>query len=157
MRLLNKRVASGVAAANVKVSLQQVFLPLRQNASQGEITAQQKLAAKISTTSNSCSSLEKMGTELGSKQSGRLEVQDTSRLPANIRNIVQNVALSKASSPIRTAAGFLVLMVCKRSGGGITEQVRTRIRNQLLERRAALISRRMLRDIRRAAVLDIRG
>ncbi|MBT3916272.1 MAG: hypothetical protein HN731_19860 [Rhodospirillaceae bacterium] len=157
LRLLNKRIASGVAAANVKVSLQQVFLPLREKASQEEITTQQKLAAKISKSSNSCSALEKMGTELGSKQSGRLEVQDTSRLPANIKNVVQNIALSKASSPIRTAAGFLVLMVCKRSGGNITEKVRSRIRNVLTEKRAALISRRMLRDIRRSAVLDIRG
>jgi len=157
LRLLNKRIASGVAAANVKVSLQQVFLPLRQNASQGEISAQEKLAVKISNSSNSCSALEKLGTELGSKQSGRLDVQDTSRLPANIRNIVQNIPVSKASSPVRTAAGYLVLMVCKRSGGDITEQVRTRIRNMLLEQRAALVSRRMLRDVRRSAVLDIRG
>ena len=157
LRLLNKRIASGVAAANVKVSLQQVFLPLRKNASQGEISAQEKLAVKISVSSNSCSALEKMGAELGSKQSGRLDVQDTSRLPVNIRNVVQNIPLSKASSPIRTAAGYLVLMVCERSGGAITEQVRSRIRNMLMNRRAALVSRRMLRDIKRSAVLDIRG
>tara|TARA_B100000315_G_scaffold257793_2_gene307842 strand:- start:9510 stop:10871 length:1362 start_codon:yes stop_codon:yes gene_type:complete len=157
LRLLNKRIASGVSAGNVKVSLQQVFLPLRQNASQGEISAQEKLATQISKSSNSCSALEKKGVELGSKQSGRLDVQDTSRLPANIKNVVQNIPLSKASSPIRTAAGYLVLMVCKRSGGDITEQVRSRIRGMLLEKRAALVSRRMLRDIRRSAVLDIRG
>ena len=157
LRLLNKRIASGVAAANVKVSLQQVFLPLRKTASQGEISAQEKLAGKISVSSNSCSALEKKGAELGSKQSGHLDVQDTSRLPVNIRNVVQNIPLSKASSPIRTAAGYLVLMVCERSGGAITEQVRSRIRNMLMNRRAALVSRRMLRDIKRSAVLDIRG
>ena len=157
LRLLNKRIASGVAAANVKVSLQQVFLPLRKTASQGEISAQEKLAGKISVSSNSCSALEKMGAELGSKQSGRLDVQDTSKLPVNIRNVVHNIPLSKASSPIRTAAGYLVLMVCERSGGAITEQVRSRIRNMLMNRRAALVSRRMLRDIKRSAVLDIRG
>ena len=157
LRLLNKRIASGVAATNVKASLQQVFLPLRKTASQGEISTQEKLAAKISASSNSCSALEKKGAELGSKQSGHLDVQDTSRLPVKIRNVVQNIPLSKASSPIRTATGYLVLMVCERSGGAITEQVRSRIKNMLMERRAALVSRRMLRDIRRSAVLDIRG
>jgi len=157
LRLLNKRIASGVAAANVKVSLQQVFLPLRKNASLSEISAQEKLAVKLSVSSNSCSALEKKGAEFGSKQSGLLDIQDTSRLPVNIRNVVQNIPLSKASSPIRTAAGYLVLMVCERSGGAITEQVRSRIKNMLMERRAALVSRRMLRDIRRSAVLDIRG
>ena len=115
------------------------------------------MAAIISTSSNSCSALKKNGAELGSKQSGHLDVQDTSRLPVKIRNVVQNIPLSKASSPIRTATGYLVLMVCERSGGAITEQVRSRIKNMLMERRAALVSRRMLRDIRRSAVLDIRG
>ncbi len=156
LRLLSKRISSGLPTVNSKITLQQVFLPLRQNPSPGEINAQAKLAKQISTAAGSCSALAKRGTELGSKQSGRLEVEDVSRLPANIRNIVQNIPLSKASDPIRTGAGFLILMVCQRSGGGITKDVRNRVRNMLLERRASLTARRMLRNIRRSAFVDLR-
>jgi peptidyl-prolyl cis-trans isomerase SurA len=156
LRMLNKRRSSGLPTTNVKISLQQVFLPLRQNPSPGEVSAQSSLAKKISSSITTCSALAKKGAELGSKQSGRLEVEDISRLPANLRNVVQNIPLSKASDPIQTAAGFLVLMVCKRSGGGITEDIRNRIRNTLLEKRATLVSRRMLRNIRRTAFVDIR-
>ncbi|MBT3991664.1 MAG: hypothetical protein HON14_19190 [Rhodospirillaceae bacterium] len=156
LRLLNKRIASGLPLANLSVSLQQVFLPLRQNPPPGEVNAQVNVAKQISSSVNSCSALAKKGGELGSKQSGRLEVADTSRLPINIRNVVQNIPLGKASEPIRTGAGFLVLMVCKRSGGGITPDVRNRIKNILLEKRATLTARRMLRNARRSAFVDIR-
>jgi peptidyl-prolyl cis-trans isomerase SurA len=156
LRMLNKRRSPGLPTTNVKISLQQVFLPLRQNPSPGEVNAQSNLAKEISSTIRTCSALAKKGAELGSKQSGRLEVADISRLPANLRNVVQNIPLSKASDPIQTAAGFLVLMVCKRSGGGITKDIRNRIRNALLEKRATLVSRRMLRNIRRTAFVDIR-
>lgn len=156
LRLLNQRISSGLPGGIVKVSLQQVFLPLRQNPSPGEVSAQENSAKQISSSINSCAAFEKKGIELGSKQSGRLEVADISRLPVNIRNIVASIPLEKASTPIRTGAGFLVLMVCKRNGGGITDDVRNRIRNMLLEKRASLTARRMLRDVRRSAFVDIR-
>jgi peptidyl-prolyl cis-trans isomerase SurA len=156
LQLLNKRISAGLPVANVKVSLQQVFLPLRQNPSPGEVSAQSKLAKQISSSVNSCAALEKKGVEISSKQSGRLEVADLSRLPANIRNVVQNIPLSKASEPIRTGAGFLILMVCNRTGGDLDDDIRKRIRNMLMEKRAVLTARRMLRNIRRSAFVDIR-
>ncbi len=156
LRLLNKRLAGGLPASDVKVTLQQVFLPVRRDASPGEFAAQNSLAKQISSTANSCAALAKKGVEIGSKQSGRLEVANISRLPINIRNIVKNIPLAKTSAPIRTGAGFLILMVCDRTGGGVTPDVRNRVRNVLLERRATLVARRMLRDIRRSAFVDIR-
>ncbi|MGY9000580.1 MAG: hypothetical protein ACKVIK_11725, partial [Rhodospirillales bacterium] len=120
------------------------------------VNAKRNLAKQISSSINTCSGLAQKGVELGSKKSGRLEVADTSKLPKQIQSVVTNIPLSKASEPIQISTGFLVMMVCKRSGGGIIANVRNRMRNILLQKRASLMSRRMLRNVTRAAFLDIR-
>lgn len=156
LRLLDKRRSLGLPIETMKVSIQQVFVPLGQNKSTGGINAKRNLAKQISSSINTCSGLAQKGVELGSKESGRLEVADTSKLPKQIQSVVTNIPLSKASEPIQISTGFLVMMVCKRSGGGIIANVRNRMRNILLQKRASLMSRRMLRNVTRAAFLDIR-
>ena len=113
-------------------------------------------AKNISVNSKTCSDLSKKGKELESKQSGQVKVEDISQLPFRIRNIVKTLKLSKASKPIKMNSGFLIIMVCKRIGGEIVKNMRAQIKNILLQRRAVLTDRRMLRDIRRTAFLDIR-
>ena len=156
LRLLDKRRSLGLPIETMKVSIQQVFVPLGQNKSTGGVNAKRNLAKQISSSINTCSGLAQKGVELGSKKSGRLEVADTSKLPKQIQSVVTNIPLSKASEPIQISTGFLVMMVCKRSGGGIIANVRNRMRNILLQKRASLMSRRMLRNVKRAAFLDIR-
>jgi peptidyl-prolyl cis-trans isomerase SurA len=156
LRLLDKRRSLGLPIETMKVSIQQVFVPLGQNKSTGGVNAKRNLAKQISSSINTCSGLAQKGVELGSKESGRLEVTDTSKLPKQIQSVVTNIPLSKASEPIQISTGFLVMMVCKRSGGGIVANVRNRMRNILLQKRASLMSRRMLRNVTRAAFLDIR-
>ena len=156
LRLLNKRRSLGLPIETMKVSIQQVFVPLGQNKSTDGVNAKRNLAKQISSSINTCSGLAQKGVELGSKKSGRLEVADTSKLPKQIQSVVTNIPLSKASEPIQISTGFLVMMVCKRSGGGIIANVRNRMRNILLQKRASLMSRRMLRNVTRAAFLDIR-
>ena len=156
LRLLNKRRSLGLPIETMKVSIQQVFVPLGQNKSTDGVNAKRNLAKQISSSINTCSGLAQKGVELGSKESGRLEVADTSKLPKQIQSVVTNIPLSKASEPIQISTGFLVMMVCKRSGGGIIANVRNRMRNILLQKRASLMSRRMLRNVTRAAFLDIR-
>ena len=96
------------------------------------------------------------GLELDSKNSGRIKVDDISKLPRSIQNIVIDIPLNKASEPIVVSSGVIVLMVCNRSDGQITNQTRNQIRGMLLMKRAELLERSMLRDIKRAAFLEIR-
>ena len=156
LKLLDKRLSSGVPREKLRVTLQQLFLPLRENNSTNEANYIKEKAKYISVNSKTCSDLSKKGKELGSKQSGQVKVEDISQLPIRIRNIVKTLKLSKASKPIKMNSGFLIIMVCKRTGGGIVKNMRSQIKNMLLQRRAVLIDRRMLRDIRRTAFLDIR-
>ncbi len=61
------------------------------------------------------------------------------------------------SRPIRIGSeGLMVLMVCERLGSEEVREVRNRVRNMLTQERGELIARRQLRDLYRAAFLDIR-
>ncbi len=153
LKLLKKRMSPGLPTEKIQATLQQLFLPMQPNTSAKELAIQ---ANKISSKTKSCSELNRKGKELGSRNSGSVEVKDISRLPKKIREIAQNIKLSKASDPIQTKSGLLILMVCKRNDGSGTKFVRRTIKNMLLEKRAVLMGRTMLRNIQRAAFLDIR-
>ena len=156
LKLLDKRTSRGVTIEKARITLQQLFLPLRINPSRKEVESAANRANRISSNTKNCSSLNLKGQEVGSRQSGRLEVDDISQLPNNIKTIVQNIDLSKASRPIRMRTGFLIVMVCKRSASTFNKNIRTKIKNMLLEQRAIITDRSMLRKIRRAAFLNIR-
>jgi peptidyl-prolyl cis-trans isomerase SurA len=156
LRLFDKRLSSGVPSEKMQITLQQLFLPLPENSTIQKITDVAERAKNIASNTRTCSDLNKKGKELGSKQSGELKVDDVLQLPSNIRNIVSKIELSKASKPIRTSTGILIIMVCNRNGGGIAKNMRAQIKNMLLNKLAILADRRMLRDIKRIAFLDIR-
>lgn len=154
--LRNKRIAQGLPPPDISVTLQQIFLPLRANASPGEISAQESLANSISSSASNCQDMDRIGKEKGAKQSGRLSNIKASALPENLRNAVLSNEVGKASKPIRTPAGYVVLMACSKSGDNSNQAVRQKIEQDLLEKKASLFARRLLRDLRRSAFVDIR-
>jgi len=156
LSLFDKRLSSGIPSEKIKITLQQLFLPLPENSTIKQTTDVTERAKNISSNTKTCSDLNEIGKRLGSKQSGELKVDDILGLPSKIRNIVQKIQLSKASKPIKTSTGILIIMVCKRSGGGIAKNMRAQIKSMLLQQLAVIVDRRMLRDIRRTAFLDIR-
>ena len=76
-----------------------------------------------------------------------------------IRAVVKDVDAGKISDPVKTPGGVLVLMVCGREGGGgeIKLPERDDIADRLMQDRMSLSARRYMRDIRLAAVIDIRA
>ncbi|MBT5840453.1 MAG: hypothetical protein HOH80_15760 [Rhodospirillaceae bacterium] len=152
----DRRVSAGLPQSDVSVDLQQVFLNLPKGARKETETAQLALAKTIAGSAESCGDLEKLGKELGSKNSGKLDNIKLSNLPANIRNAVESLEAGQASQPIKAGGGIVVLMMCARRGDLVDEQVRKQVERMLLQERAGLVARRLLRDLRRAAFIDIR-
>ena len=156
LSLQDKRTAKGLPPPDISVTFQQVFLPLRSNASPGEVSAQNNVAKTVSAAASNCQDMARLGKEKGAKQSGRLNNIKLSALPENFQNAIQKYGVGKASGPLRTPAGFIVVMLCSKSGDGSKNVVRQKIERSLLEQKASLVSRRLLRDLRRAAFVDIR-
>ncbi len=83
---------------------------------------------------------------------GRVKINS---LPIELRTEVQDLAVDKASRPIRTNDGFIVLMVCEREKDSTAAQ-RLKVEQLLINQRRNTLSRRYLRDLHRAAFVDVR-
>ncbi len=134
------------------LGLKQVFLPVPQDAD-AETTASVRFeAAELAASLSGCASMDEATEELGgaSGDLGEVKVAD---LPANLRSAVARLEIGQSSQPIQRDDGFVVLMVCSRRGDGID---RDRIESGLRRERVDMLSRRHLRDLRRAANVEMR-
>jgi peptidyl-prolyl cis-trans isomerase SurA len=154
--LRNRRISQGLPQPNIIVDLQQVFLALPKGAPQEIAASQMELARMVANSAESCLDMEKLGKELGATRSGKLNGIKLSNLPPNIRATVADLKVGESSKPIKTGGGIVVLMTCGRKGDLADAQVRTQVEFMLLEQRAKLVARRLLRDLRRSAFVDIR-
>ena len=161
--LRDRRKARGLAGAEAGssiVNLQQLFLPLEKNASPAAIADAMEAAKIFAKKMKNCQDMALIGKDIGSPLSGNLGDIKTSALGPQQRILVRGLPPLKASPPLRTADGVIVLMVCRREESqqpvqNIEDQ-RNRIYNRLIDERLNLAARQHLRDLHRAAFVDIR-
>lgn len=164
--LIERRISEGLvqnesaAEDDVTMSLHQLFLPLPSNARDSEVASQTTLARTLGETAANCADMERLGKELGSSMSGGLGNIKLGKLPPQLREVVQNLPVEQASQPIRVDDGIMVLMVCQRETPQADQRPEapesTRIFNALLLERLDVAIRQYLRDLRRAAFVDVR-
>ena len=141
-----------IEAGEEWLGLKQVFMPVPKEADAEATASVRSETTEMAGTLNGCTSMDAKAEELGgaSGDLGEVRVGD---LPANLRNAVANLEIGQASQPIQREDGFVVLMVCSRRGDGID---RDRIESGLRRERVDMLSRRHLRDLRRAANVEMR-
>ncbi len=146
------RQARQISAGEEWLGLKQVFMPLSKEADVETTASVRSEAAEMAGTLAGCESMAAKAEELGgaSGDLGEVKVGD---LPTNLRNAVANLDIGQASRPIQRDDGFVVLMVCSRRGDGID---REKIESGLRRDRIDMLSRRHLRDLRRAANVEMR-
>ena len=155
LQLQNKRIARGLPDSDAIISLQQIFLPLGHETQESAVQNKLNLARSAATAQN-CSEMEILGKEIGPNVSGRIKDVKLSSIAPNLRQLAKKLEINEASAPIRTEAGFLVIMVCDRKSSINEQSIRQRIAMFLSEQKAELVSRRLLRDLRQSAFVDIR-
>ena len=154
--LRDRRTAATMAQKNITVALRQLFVPIPSNADAAERAGQTKLAGTMAESATSCQEIDRLAKELGTPLSGDLGNVRLSNLPAQLRDVVSEVEIGKASAPQPISGGILVLMVCGREGDKAPTADRTSVRRMLTNQRMALAARQYLRDLRRDAFVDIR-
>lgn len=161
--LRKQRTARGLAnpeTASPVVNLQQLFLPLPPGTGPAAVADAMEGAKTFGNKAKTCQDLEKMGKEIGSPLSGNLGDIKTSALAPQQRNLVRGLPPLKASRPLRTKDGVIVLMVCRRDEVKQPQLTaagqRERIADRLINERMGLAARQHMRDLRRAAFVDIR-
>jgi len=154
--LRERRVDQGLAGSSVRVSLHQVFLPVSPDASPAEVSARMEEAQKLSEPAQNCADLEALNREGAPQVSGSLGEVEISKLPEEIRKVVLPLEAGQKSAPFRSGGGIVVLMVCDRQGEDDPLRQREMIRRALENDRLSAAAQRYLRDLRRAAFVDIR-
>ena len=161
--LRDRRKVRGLAAAEAGssiINVQQLFLPIEKNASPASIADTMEAAKIYGKKVENCQDMERIAKDIGSPLSGNLGDIKISALGAQQRTLVRGLPLLKASPPLRTVDGIIVLMVCRREESQQAvlniENQRNRIFDRLLDERLNLVARQHLRNLRQAAFVDIR-
>ncbi len=138
------------------VEYRQLLLPLLSDAPTSEIETQRQLAQEITDTASSCDDFVLKGRAVGAHDMERLNVVTVGALNGQIRDILMTQKLGTASQPQRTQDGYVVIMPCSRTlpevGLPTPEALEERIRQSRLD----MMAQRYMRDLRRAAYIDLR-
>lgn len=157
LRLNDQRIAGQVAnPENAVVTLSQIVLPVPKDGPPKQ--ALMNRAAQMTQPVTSCPAFEDLGRQVGATMIGALPSKRIGELDSGLRRAVGNLPPNKASAPQDTPEGIQVVMVCSREENltislPTTEQVRRMLEDERLD----MLSRRYLRNLRRAAFIDIRG
>lgn len=152
--VLGRRSGSGGRGGEVYDIVQVVFpLPAHGGAAARRTAIDE--AASIRGAAKDCPSLLKIGKERAPQLSSEGKLRENEISP-QMRNLLARLPVGKVSEPIVQRNGVGVVMVCsktKEGGGGITREA---VAHQLLRQRLDTVARRYLRDLRRAAYVDVR-
>lgn len=136
------------------VSLRQLLLTVPEEAGQAEIDSQMQVARSIATSVRGCEDFAAAAVEAGTPQPEAPASFQLKDLNAQLRALASDLPVGQASDPIRNAGGVQILMICERQENAGPD--REEIRETLLRERVGMLSRRYLRDLRRAAFVDLR-
>jgi peptidyl-prolyl cis-trans isomerase SurA len=157
MLVLDRR-SGRLSASDEEATLHlvQVVFPLPPQASEAMRRSALLEAQNTRTTAKNCAELLKIGKEKGSAQlssEGHLRINQIS---AAVRTIVTGLQVGEPSRPIVQKNGVGVIMVCDKEASNSTLPSREELADQLTRQRAENLARRYMRDLRRAAFVDVR-
>jgi peptidyl-prolyl cis-trans isomerase SurA len=153
--LRDRQLAGGAAPNQITVDLRQIIVPLSAQASEGEVQGALAVAEQIGRNISNCAALEVASLPGGARASniGRVNIGD---LAAPLQQPLMGLQANQISQPLRGPNGLMLLMVCERESKEIGLPSRDQVKERLFREKLDRLARRYLRDLRRAAFLDIR-
>jgi len=149
-----RRTIAQASPDDVIVEVSQLRLPVERGP-RADQAALLDLAEQVRSTVSGCDDLRRVASELqvpppADPQRGRL-----GQLPPQFRQIITGLRVGEASRPITLPQGLIILIVCARDHNP-DRRHRAQLTETLLRTRLDAQARRLLRDLRRAAFIDIR-
>lgn len=111
-------------------------------------------ARKLGNDTKTCRDFIRKGQDLKATRVRTIRNIPRSRLPASIKAVVSKLRVGQISPPIPVAGGYAVYMNCRRAGIGTVS--RNEIWRSLVRQKMSIRARQYMRDLRRAAYIDIR-
>lgn len=154
LRMADRRKLKTPGEEDTGITLRQLVLPLPEGAPDIEVQSQLSLAREVAVNTTSCEDFSELAREMGTPQPAAPAEFRLGDLNEQLRRMASDIAVGVASEPMLSATGVQIIMVCGRQEAGALP--RDQIRETLLRQRVDMLSRRYLRDLRRAAFIDLR-
>lgn len=138
------------------VSLKQVFIPLPAAAPPDEVAEANAVAQSVVARAETCADMTRLAREVNPRGNTDLAEVRIRDLPDVLRRIATDLPIEVPSEPIRVETGIGIFMVCERQMAGPNLPSRAEIAERLLGERLDLLARGYMRDLRRAAFVDLR-
>lgn len=146
-----KRTVSLGDPAKASINLTQLFHAYDGKASKDTLLPE---GARLGKAVKSCADIDATLKAFPGWKAQKMGDINLSKAPGWLAEKVRGVAAGSASEPIDTDKGAVLLFVCSRNDGGDVD--REAIMHSIGTEKLELQARRLLRDLRRAAYLDIR-
>ncbi len=158
INLRDIQTGSSEPQQSIVVDLNQFHLPLPSDASQETVNSYMDTAALRTRDTSDCEAFSDVAKQFGSPLSGRLGEIELTKLPNELSVIVSGQRIGTPSPPIRTDDAVVVLMVCNRIEPETPSDAaeKKKIERRLFGQRIAVYARQALRDLRRAAYIEVR-
>jgi len=139
------------------VSLKQIFLTAPATLPKAQIDAAMTKVQAIRARVPNCEAMNRVGGEFMPPNSIDLGKATIADLPDELKEIGRTLPIGQISAPIQVDTGIGIFMVCARQVPADATPSREVISRGLMAARLDTLARGYLRDLRRAAVIDIRN
>lgn len=142
--------------SDAMLELSQLVLPIAPAEKTGHKDAQVKLAKAMSKFVNSCEYVPALVDEMSNRESGVMGKVQLSKLPDNIKSLVENLKAGEASEPYLDKGVYRVFIVCDRTDANTQSDSVEAVRQLIGATRIESRVRRYLNDLRREASIETR-
>ena len=163
LKLNNQRVSAGLDGpppGPPTVSLRQLHLAIPSQSSPQQISQIKLKSQTLTQNIKGCNAFDKVAKASGTELSGELGTFQMNQISAKMQELIKDLPVGKPSLTSVTSDSVIVLMVCNRQIPAVVEmdldKIRRRIKSDLTTAQLTLAARRYLRDLRRAAFIEIR-
>jgi peptidyl-prolyl cis-trans isomerase SurA len=145
------------------LTLRQAYFPFSSTLDQNNPTQQQRdqvdRAQRLAQGARNCDAVEQAAGRAGGgeRPSDPGQVRLETVTPPPLRALLASLQPGKASQPILTPEGVMVMMVCSREQRNLAEVTPEQLKTQLLRDRVENLSRQVQRDLRRRANIEMRS
>jgi len=150
--------SGGGTAQDTVYDVVQVVFPLPPQANELMKRNAAAEAMGVRGTAKNCADLLRIGKEKAPQLSSQGQVSASTITP-QMRDLLNKLAIGEASQPILQRNGIGIIMVCSKNTQAAKpagDPTREEVFDSLLKQKLDTVSRRYLRDLRRAAYVDVR-
>jgi peptidyl-prolyl cis-trans isomerase SurA len=151
-----------LASANIQeYRLRHIFIENRKDRSPTASERAAQIAQEITPESDFAALAKRYSEDKTAENGGLLGWLNTSEMITNIAKAVETLEVGKVSPPIRSSGGWHIIKLddtrtAEPPTGSDLERMRERIQKTLTSQRLELTTRRLMRDLRRRAFIEIR-